>query len=76
MRASTVARLFAEAGINDSRLTAVGQGPKSPVDDNQLEDGRARNRRVEITILSVLPETPVEIQISKPTITSNNGNAK
>ena len=46
VRASTVARLFAEAGINDSRLTAVGQGPKSPVDDNQLEDGRARNRRV------------------------------
>lgn len=76
VRASTVARLFAEAGINDSRLTAVGQGPKSPVDDNQLEDGRARNRRVEITILSVLPETPVEIQISKPNLTSATGNGK
>lgn len=65
VRASTVARLFAEEGIDDNRLTAVGQGPKSPVGDNQSVEGRARNRRVEITILSVLPETAVDVPIIK-----------
>jgi chemotaxis protein MotB len=64
VRASTVARLFAEVGIKDQRLTAIGQGPKSPVGLNDSVEGRARNRRVEITILSVLPETGVEIPIS------------
>lgn len=64
VRASTVARLFAEVGIEDERLTAIGQGPKSPVGSNETNEGRARNRRVEITILSVLPEAGIEIPIS------------
>lgn len=63
VRASTVARLFAEVGIQDERLTAIGQGPKSPVGSNDTIEGRARNRRVEITILSVIPEAGVEIPI-------------
>ena len=47
-------------------MTAVGQGPKSPVSSNETTEGRARNRRVTITILSLLPETPVEVPVTNP----------
>jgi chemotaxis protein MotB len=62
-RASTVARLFMENGVDENRITAVGQGPKFPVGSNDTIEGRARNRRVTITILSVLPEMPVEVPV-------------
>lgn len=62
-RASTVARLFMENGVDENRITAVGQGPKNPVGSNETVEGRARNRRVTITILAVLPETPVDIPV-------------
>ena len=62
-RASTVARLFMENGVDENRITAVGQGPKNPVGSNDTAEGRARNRRVTITILAVLPETPVDIPV-------------
>lgn len=62
-RASTVARLFMENGVDENRITAVGQGPKNPVGSNDSVEGRARNRRVTITILAVLPETPVDIPV-------------
>ncbi|MBR7798792.1 flagellar motor protein MotD [Undibacterium fentianense] len=63
-RASTVARLFMETGVDENRITAVGQGPKFPVGSNDTADGRARNRRVTITILAVIPETPVDVPIA------------
>ncbi len=62
-RASRVARLFMENGVDENRITAVGQGPKNPVGSNENVEGRARNRRVTITILAVLPETPVDIPV-------------
>lgn len=65
MRASTVARLFMENGVDENRITAVGQGPKFPVGSNETAEGRARNRRVAITILAVLPETPVDIPVTQ-----------
>jgi len=58
-------------------MTALGQGPKSPVDNNETPEGRARNRRVTITILAILPEkaedvpisiTPESIQKPKPSL--------
>ena len=66
VRASRVARLFMENGVDENRMTAVGQGPKFPVGSNDTIDGRARNRRVTVTILSVLPETPVEVPVNSP----------
>jgi len=50
-RSSSVVRLFAEAGINQERLTAIGYAATRPVADNGTPDGRLRNRRVEIQIL-------------------------
>ncbi|MCH8619029.1 flagellar motor protein MotD [Undibacterium sp. TS12] len=64
VRASTVARLLTENGVDELRVTAVGQGAKLPVSDNETPEGRARNRRVSVTILAVLPEPVVEVPIA------------
>jgi outer membrane protein OmpA-like peptidoglycan-associated protein len=51
-RARTVAeRLIALGAKSAERIRAVGYGDSRPVADNATEAGRARNRRVEITIL-------------------------
>jgi outer membrane protein OmpA-like peptidoglycan-associated protein len=34
-------------------MIAVGAGPDHPVDTNETAEGRAQNRRVEITIVPV-----------------------
>ena len=63
VRASTVVRLFTENGVSEDRMTAVGQGPKLPVGSNETIEGRARNRRVAVTILATLPETVIEVPV-------------
>ncbi|MFP3983898.1 MAG: OmpA family protein [Desulfurivibrionaceae bacterium] len=40
--------LTSEHGISADRLTPRGLGPWAPVASNEDEDGRARNRRVEL----------------------------
>jgi len=59
VRASSVVRLFIDNGIASARLTAVGQAANRPVASNDDEAGRARNRRVAITILTAVPEAPL-----------------
>jgi len=44
--------LIKEAGVSSSKITAVGHGEADPVADNKTPEGRAKNRRVEISILS------------------------
>ena len=46
--ASVVAELTSKYGIAASRLDAFGCGVYSPVASNELETGRAKNRRVEL----------------------------
>jgi outer membrane protein OmpA-like peptidoglycan-associated protein len=46
--AAVVAALTGKHGIAASRLQPFGAGPTSPAASNQTEDGRARNRRVEL----------------------------
>jgi outer membrane protein OmpA-like peptidoglycan-associated protein len=43
-----VAALVGTYGIAENRLSAAGMGANSPVASNDTEDGRARNRRVEL----------------------------
>ena len=57
VRASSVVRLFIEGGVAEGRLTAVGHGANLPVAPNTDEAGRARNRRVAVTILAALPDS-------------------
>lgn len=48
-RAEAVAKVLAEKyGVDAKRLTAYGVGPLSPVASNKTEEGRAKNRRVEL----------------------------
>jgi chemotaxis protein MotB len=58
VRASSVVRLFIEKGVAAERLTATGKASYLPVASNDTAEGRARNRRVTVTILAPVPERP------------------
>lgn len=47
-RAEAVVAALVGRGIAAGRLSATGWGQEKPVADNRTEEGRARNRRVEI----------------------------
>ncbi len=51
-RAASVARLFAVHGVDPERLGIVGWGQYHPAADNTSADGRNRNRRVLVVVLS------------------------
>jgi len=63
VRASTVVRLFIDNGVAERRLTAVGHGPTRPVASNDTAEGRLRNRRVSVMILSSLPDVITEVPV-------------
>ncbi|GAB4436265.1 MAG: OmpA family protein [Rhodocyclaceae bacterium] len=49
-RAGAVVSYLAGRGVARSRMVADGRGEAEPIADNASEQGRARNRRVEITL--------------------------
>jgi len=49
-RAVAVVRYLEEKGIDNTRLKAVGHGPKNPIASNSTAAGRQKNRRVELVI--------------------------
>lgn len=49
-RANTIMNYFKNKGISPSRLSAAGFGQTKPIESNANREGRAKNRRVEITI--------------------------
>ena len=50
-RAGSVKDEMVRRGIHADRIEAEGRGEKEPIDTNDTEEGRARNRRVELVIL-------------------------
>ncbi|HEX7114391.1 MAG TPA: OmpA family protein [Steroidobacter sp.] len=52
-RAEAVARYLVSQGIKQQRLITVGAGETRPIASNDTEEGRAANRRVELTIVPV-----------------------
>ena len=67
------ARLVAESlarGVSEGRLAVAGYAEFDPIGDNATEDGRARNRRVEIALIPTpdfVPPPPDRSVKSKPT---------
>lgn len=49
-RAGSVVRYLQEQGIDPERLSVIGLGSTRPLQDNDSSEGRAANRRVELTL--------------------------
>ncbi len=52
-RANSVKNYLTAAGIEENRLQAKGFGSAQPMDSNDTDAGKARNRRIEMKILQI-----------------------
>lgn len=75
VRASSVVRLFIDQGIDTRRLVAVGYGSNLPVASNDTPEGRLANRRVQLTILSGIPETRTDIPVGPTAVAPGSATA-
>lgn len=70
VRAASVVRLFADAGIDPTRLSAIGYADQRPIAENLSDEGRARNRRVTIRLDAMYndppPQAPGTIRADDP----------
>ena len=51
-RAAAVVRQLQEAGVNPALLAGTGFADAQPLASNETSEGRAQNRRIEMTLLS------------------------
>jgi outer membrane protein OmpA-like peptidoglycan-associated protein len=51
-RANAVKTYLITRGVDAARITAMGRGGTEPIADNETENGRAQNRRVEVVIVA------------------------
>jgi len=49
-RVDRMARLLVHGGIQAGRITAIGRGLGDPIADNRTDEGKARNRRIELVV--------------------------
>lgn len=56
--AAVVRELVASGRVDPARINAVSKGDSAPIADNETEEGRAKNRRIEIEI--DYPQVPVK----------------
>ena len=54
-RAEAVKAYLVTKGIEPNRIYTEGKGKKQPVADNKTDEGRAKNRRVEIEVVGTRP---------------------
>jgi len=66
-RASSVVRLFMDNGIDENRLVAIGHAATQPVRPNETAEGRMRNRRVQLMVLSGMEEATTEVPVNPAT---------
>lgn len=67
-RAATVVHLLMSAGVSPQRMSVVGLGEYRPLADNKDEQGRNRNRRVQL----IIPAPPAGLT-RKPAAPSSEG---
>ena len=51
-RATSVVNYLVSKGVNNNRLSSKGFGAENPIADNNTEQGRALNRRTELSVVS------------------------
>ncbi|MGB5421448.1 MAG: OmpA family protein, partial [Desulfobacterales bacterium] len=54
-RANIVKSYLVGKGVDPSRITVYGLGPKDPIGSNATEEGRSLNRRIEIVFTNKSP---------------------
>jgi chemotaxis protein MotB len=64
--------LTEQAGLDPRRVGAVGYGESRPIADNATAEGRARNRRIAITILPDELAGADTVPSAKPMVTTNS----
>lgn len=57
-RAKAVLVALSQAGVDVATIKAVGYGETKPIGDNETEDGREANRRIEFTLLAPPADAP------------------
>jgi chemotaxis protein MotB len=57
-RAVTVASYLMQQGIAPDHISAAGYADTQPVESNETDEGRSRNRRIEIQLVPNLDELP------------------
>ncbi|MFD1215969.1 MULTISPECIES: OmpA family protein [Microbulbifer] len=55
-RARAVRAMLINAGVDETRVTAVGMGSASPVADNETEEGKQHNRRIVVKVTEFTPQ--------------------
>ena len=50
-RAAAVQKALNGLGVSDAQITSAGYGQEKPIASNDSEDGRAKNRRVDVVVL-------------------------
>lgn len=56
-RANSVARYLLSRGVVEARIDSVGFGEDNPIADNSTPEGRALNRRVELSLLPITEDS-------------------
>jgi chemotaxis protein MotB len=56
-RAASVVRVMETEGIPSGQLIAISRGETGPIASNDTPEGRAENRRIDIRMRPVIPET-------------------
>jgi chemotaxis protein MotB len=72
-RASAVVRALIHRGINETRLSATGYNDLDPLIDPDDPKAATRNRRVDIVVMSTLPDTAGDALQSE--LDADNGNS-
>lgn len=67
-RADAVKAYLAERGIDPSRMTSQGFGETQPIADNETDEGRELNRRVELKVIDAGDGQPAEAAASEAAV--------